>query len=109
MQQHQEEILRSAILRDYGVHVELSTELLSFEEHEDHVTAHIVKRSHGQEITETISVHFLVGADGGRSTVRKKLGIQFVGDSSDQATVGMVVGDIIAEEGTLDQTVSPLF
>ncbi|KAE9397955.1 hypothetical protein BT96DRAFT_976643 [Gymnopus androsaceus JB14] len=103
MQERQELILRSAILRDYGVQVELSTELLSFEEHEDHVVAHIVKRSGGEEKQEAVSVHFLVGADGGRSTVRRQLGIQFVGDSSDQQTVGMVVGDIVGLEGTLDQ------
>ncbi|KAE9384847.1 hypothetical protein BT96DRAFT_929091 [Gymnopus androsaceus JB14] len=105
MQERQELILRSAILRDYGVQVELSTELLSFEEHEDHVVAHIVKRSGGEEKQETVSVHFLVGADGGRSTVRRQLGIQFVGDSSDQQTVGMVVGDIVGLEGTLDQKI----
>ncbi|KAE9388904.1 hypothetical protein BT96DRAFT_866562 [Gymnopus androsaceus JB14] len=105
MQERQEHLLRSAILRDYGVQVELSTELRSFEEHEDHVIAHVVKISDGEEKSETIYAHFLVGADGGKSTIRKQLGIEFVGDSSDAHSIGMVAGDIVGLEGTLDQKI----
>lgn len=106
MQERQEHLLRTAIDRDYGVQVELSTELDSFEEHDDHVVAHIVKKSpNGEQKEELISVQFLVGADGGKSSIRKQLGIQFVGDSSDAHSIGMVAGDIIALEGTLDQKV----
>lgn len=106
MQERQEHLLRTAIDRDYGVQVELSTELDSFEEHDDHVVAHIVKKSpNGEQKEELISVQFLVGADGGKSSIRKRLGIQFVGDSSDAHSIGMVAGDIVALEGTLDQKV----
>lgn len=106
MQERQEHLLRTAIDRDYGVQVELSTELDSFEEHDDHVVANIVKKfSNGERKEESISVHFLVGADGGKSSIRKQLGIQFVGDSSDAHSIGMIAGDIVALEGTLDQKV----
>ncbi|KAJ4474865.1 FAD binding domain-containing protein [Lentinula aciculospora] len=108
MQERQEHLLRSRLEKDYGVTVELSTELRSFEEHGDHVIAHIVKHAPSTEEPkeETIKVEFLVGADGGRSTVRKQLGIDFLGDdSASLKEIGMVVGDIEALEGTLDQKI----
>ncbi|KIK53914.1 hypothetical protein GYMLUDRAFT_249957 [Collybiopsis luxurians FD-317 M1] len=104
MQELQEHILRERLEKDYGCQVELSTELRSFEEHDDHVVAHIVKKnSVGEETEETVSVNWLVGADGGRSVVRKGLGIEFVGESV--PAVGMVVGDIEGLEGTLDDKI----
>lgn len=110
MQERQEHLLRTRIEKDYGVTVELSTELSSFEEYEDHVIAHIIKHvpNAGEKTEETVKVDFLVGADGGRSTVRKQLGLPFVGDDSESLKeIGMVAGDIEALEGTLDQKVSP--
>ncbi|KAJ3901823.1 FAD binding domain-containing protein [Lentinula edodes] len=108
MQERQKHLLRTRIEKDYGVTVELSTELNSFEEHEDHVIAHIVKHvpNAGENTEETVKVDFLVGADGGRSTVRKQLGLPFMGDDSESLKeIGMVAGDIEALEGTLDQKV----
>lgn len=104
MQELQEHVLRSRLLKDYGCEVELSTTLNSFEEHDDHIIAHISKKdSNGDVKEETTRVNWLVGADGGRSTVRKQLGIDFVGESVTE--VGMIVGDIMAEDGVLDQKV----
>ncbi|KAJ3983131.1 FAD binding domain-containing protein [Lentinula detonsa] len=108
MQERQEHLLRTRLEKDYGVTVELHTELRSFEEHDDHVVAHIVKRTPDtdKDKEETLKIDFLVGADGGRSTVRKQLGLDFLGDdSADLKEIGMVAGDIEALEGTLDQKV----
>jgi 2-polyprenyl-6-methoxyphenol hydroxylase-like FAD-dependent oxidoreductase len=64
-----EAILRSHIEK-YSCHVELSTRLQSFEQQSDHVIAQLVKTTDdGQEVPETLSVQFLLGADGARGTV----------------------------------------
>lgn len=63
-QNHTEAALRSHLER-YGVHVERATELRSFEQHPDHVIAHIVKTDNG-EVEETVRARWLVGADGAR-------------------------------------------
>ncbi|KAJ3842176.1 FAD binding domain-containing protein [Lentinula raphanica] len=108
MQERQEHLLRTRLDRDYGLTVELSTELRSFEEHDDHVIAHIIKRipNTDQATEETLRVDFLVGADGGRSTIRKQLGLAFAGDDSESLKeIGMIVGDIETLEGTLDQKI----
>lgn len=64
-QQHTEAALRSHLER-HGIHVELATELHSFERNSDHVIAHIVKTSDDAEIQETVHARYLVGADGAR-------------------------------------------
>lgn len=62
-----EEILRSHLAK-YDVHVELGTELVGFEQNADSVTARLAHHVANQEdTTETISVEFLVGAEGARS------------------------------------------
>jgi 2-polyprenyl-6-methoxyphenol hydroxylase-like FAD-dependent oxidoreductase len=103
MQELQEQVLRSRLSKDYGCEVELSTTLTSFKEYDDHIIALISKLDNGNLKEETIRVNWLIGADGGRSTVRKQLGFEFVGESVTE--VGMVVGDIMAEDGVLDQKV----
>lgn len=50
-------------LSKFKIYVEFSSELISLDEHEDHVTATIKKADH----IETIDAEFVVGADGGRS------------------------------------------
>jgi 2-polyprenyl-6-methoxyphenol hydroxylase-like FAD-dependent oxidoreductase len=76
-----------AILRERlavsGVHVELSTELVDFAQDDDGVTATLATR-HG---TERVRARYLVGADGGRSTVRRKLGIAFPGETDEATTM----------------------
>ncbi|EMD33646.1 hypothetical protein CERSUDRAFT_117754 [Gelatoporia subvermispora B] len=73
------------ILREHlaklGCHVELGTELLSFEQHPDHVTARIAKRQDGKDSEETVNCHYLVGTDGGKGVVRKQLGLSFLGET----------------------------
>ncbi len=81
-----------AILRDklaeYGVQVELGTALQTFNQAENKVVA---KLSTG----ETVEVDYLVGADGGRSTVRKALGIAFEGTTDESLRV--LLGDVAVD------------
>ena len=67
-QGHNEEILRSHLAK-YNVFVELNTELVGFEQRNDGVTVHIVKRNGAEETRETTVVGWLVGAEGARSEI----------------------------------------
>ncbi|WP_433192532.1 FAD-dependent monooxygenase [Nocardia sp. CA-107356] len=84
-----------AILRDrlaeFGVRVELATALVSFQQDDTGVTAELAHDGG----TETVRVAYLVGADGGRSTVRKTLGIPFEGNTDD--SIRMLLGDVSAD------------
>jgi 2-polyprenyl-6-methoxyphenol hydroxylase-like FAD-dependent oxidoreductase len=77
-----EEILRER-LAELGAHVELSTELTGFTQDADGVTATLTKGG----TAETVRSRYLVGADGGRSTVRKRLGIGFPGETDENTTM----------------------
>ena len=76
-------------LTELGARPEYGSELVGLVQDEDGVTATIATKS-GEE---TIRSRFLVGADGGRSFVRRALGIEFPG-----RTLGVraVVADVIA-------------
>lgn len=87
-----EEILRER-LADLGVRVELSTELTDFTQDADGVTATLAGG-------ETLRVRYLVGADGGASTVRKKLGIAFPGETDE--SVAMLFADAWVDGVTHD-------
>ncbi|MFI5717091.1 FAD-dependent monooxygenase [Nocardia sp. NPDC051750] len=84
-----------AILRErlagLGVRVELGTALESFDQDAGGVTA----RLSGPHGTETVRSPHLIGADGGRSTVRKTLGIAFTGTTDE--SIRMLLGDIRAD------------
>lgn len=81
-----------AILRDrlaeFGVRVELGTELVGFDQDSAGVIAHL-------STGETVRASYLVGADGGRSTVRKTLGIAFKGVTDD--SIRMLLGDVAVD------------
>ena len=78
-----EQILR-ARLAALGVTVELDTALTGFDQCPDRVVA---ATSRGP-----VAARYLVGCDGGRSTVRKTLGVAFEGESS--ASQSVVLGDV---------------
>ncbi|MBV1850626.1 FAD-dependent oxidoreductase [Catellatospora tritici] len=78
-----EQLLRER-LADFGVAVELDAELRGFDQHADGVTATV-----GQS---RIQARYLVGCDGGRSTVRKALGLSLRGHTPDVQL--MAVGDV---------------
>ncbi|KAE9407920.1 hypothetical protein BT96DRAFT_914279, partial [Gymnopus androsaceus JB14] len=83
-----EGILRQHLQDEYGCFVELGSELLSFEQYSDRVVARIE-----QQVTETASFEFLVGADGAHSVTRRQLGLTFLGETRSN-TEGLIVGDI---------------
>ncbi|WP_327145790.1 FAD-dependent monooxygenase [Nocardia sp. NBC_01327] len=85
-----EAILRER-LAEFGVKVELATELADFTADQDGVT---VTLRHG-DTSETVRADYLVGADGGRSTVRKALGIAFEGTTDE--SIRMLLGDMRAD------------
>ena len=86
-QSRTEAILR-AKLAEYGVDVELDTALVTFAQNDDRVTATL-------STGETVIVDYLVGADGGRSTVRKTLRIPFVGVTDE--SIRMLLGDVATD------------
>lgn len=85
-----EGILRER-LAEWGVTIEMGTELVAFEQDSTVVTATLV---HGGG-TETVRSGYLVGADGGSSTVRKALGIPFHGTTD--GSIRMLLGDVGAD------------
>jgi 2-polyprenyl-6-methoxyphenol hydroxylase-like FAD-dependent oxidoreductase len=74
-QDHHERTLGDR-LTGMGVTIERSTELLSFEQNDDAVTARI-RRADGGE--ETLTSRYLAACDGARSTVREALKLGFEG------------------------------
>ncbi|MDA3643390.1 FAD-dependent monooxygenase [Saccharopolyspora indica] len=78
-----EEILRDR-LAELGVRVEQGAELLDFHQDSEGVTARLS--------TGTVRAAFLVGADGGRSAVRKTLGVEFAGETDE--SIRMLLGDV---------------
>lgn len=83
-----EKILRER-LRTLGAEVEFGTKLLTFAQNEHAVTATL---STG-EILET---KFLIGCDGGHSTVRKLLDLRLHGETIDEKSI--VVADVEVEK-----------
>jgi 2-polyprenyl-6-methoxyphenol hydroxylase-like FAD-dependent oxidoreductase len=74
-----EPLLKSVAENVRGVAVRFGCELLSFEEQEDKIVAR-VRDLDGRE--ETIMSQYLVGCDGGSSTVRTGLGFRFEGQAN---------------------------
>ena len=83
-----ERILRER-LGDFGVTIELGRQLVSFHDTGDGVVATV--KDTMTEATEEIQAAYLVGCDGGRSTVRRQLGLRFEGENHDQY---WVLGDV---------------
>ena len=82
-----EEALRLR-LAEFGGAVEFGTALEGFEQSDEGVSAVVVKS--GQ--AETVTIHWLVGCDGGHSIVRKQAGIAFEGETRE--AVRMIVADV---------------
>lgn len=57
--------------------IRFNTQLVSFEQREDHVLATLVHRPSGR--VKQVQAQYLVGADGSHSTTRQALGIEMVG------------------------------
>ena len=85
-----EEALRTK-LAELGGTVEWATELVDFTQLENGITC----RLEAPNYTETVSCTYMVACDGGKSTVRKKGGINFDGETHD--TEVLWVGDVQLE------------
>jgi 2-polyprenyl-6-methoxyphenol hydroxylase-like FAD-dependent oxidoreductase len=77
-----EEILRER-LAELGGRVETATELVGLAQDAEGVTATLVTDG----TSATVRARYLVGADGGSSTVRKLLGIAFPGETDESTTM----------------------
>ncbi|KAG1727592.1 FAD binding domain-containing protein [Suillus lakei] len=75
-------------LEKFSCSVEMGTELRSFEQSDDGVTAVLSKNG----ILETFDTKWMIGADGAKGVVRKQLGLTFLGETRDD--VRIVLGDI---------------
>ncbi|MGC4093158.1 MAG: FAD-dependent monooxygenase [Polyangiaceae bacterium] len=71
-----------------GGRVDWGTELVNFVQDEAGVTAKLVRDG----VEETLRARYLVGADGGRSSVRKHSGVSFAGDTFE--TERTLIGDV---------------
>jgi 2-polyprenyl-6-methoxyphenol hydroxylase-like FAD-dependent oxidoreductase len=80
-QVHVEKVVFERLLRTEAVTCRLGTEFLGFKETADGVTVRV--RPAGEGAEETISCGYLVGCDGGRSLVRRRLGIIYEGEEAE--------------------------
>ncbi|MGW1159450.1 FAD-dependent oxidoreductase [Streptomyces sp. NPDC002513] len=71
-----------------GAKVRFDTEFLSFTQDEDGVTALLRDRIRGDEFT--VRARYLIGADGGRSTVAEQLGLPFDGEMAKAGSMNIV-------------------
>ena len=73
-QYHTEAVLRSHLAK-YGCQVELNSEIVDLQQFDDRVEATVKVTTEGGDVTETKSYRWLVGADGGRSTLDRSMGL----------------------------------
>ncbi|KAG2339393.1 hypothetical protein BDR05DRAFT_1003356 [Suillus weaverae] len=85
-------------LDKFSSSVDMGTELLSVKQSNEGVTAVLAKNG----ILETFNTKWMIGADGAKGTVRKQLGLTFLGETRDDAR--MVVGDILLNCVVLDRS-----
>ncbi|MGV9347379.1 FAD-dependent oxidoreductase [Streptomyces spiralis] len=71
-----------------GAKVRFDTEFLRFTQDEDGVTAVLRDRVRGDEFT--VRARYLIGADGGRSTVAEQLGLPFAGRMAKAGSMNIV-------------------
>lgn len=76
-----EQMLRQKVATYPSVQVRLGVGLVDFTEHDEGVTAQL-RDDQGADIT--VACRYLVGADGATSTVRRKLGLEFEGETFEQ-------------------------
>jgi len=73
-----ERALRKQVGQCSSVQTMVSTELVSYDEHYDHIEA-LLRTSEGEHLK--VRCRYLVGADGAKSMVRKSIGLAFTGKS----------------------------
>ncbi|KAG2058482.1 hypothetical protein BDR06DRAFT_950285 [Suillus hirtellus] len=86
-------------LEKFSCFVEMGTELRSFEQSDEGVTAVLAKNN----TSETFDTKWIIGADGAKGIVRKQLGLTFLGETRDDTRI--VTGDIRMTGVGLDRLV----
>ncbi|MFD9243650.1 FAD-dependent monooxygenase, partial [Streptomyces sp. NPDC059556] len=89
--QYETERLLEEYVAGFGTHIERGTELVSFVQDPDGVTA-LLRGASG--FTEELRVPYLIGCDGAHSVVRKTLGLSYEGGAFPEA---YMLGDVVAE------------
>ncbi|OKJ66382.1 FAD-dependent monooxygenase [Streptomyces sp. CB02261] len=89
--QYETERLLEEYVAARGTAVERGTELVSFEQDPDGVTARLRTASGADE---ELRVRYLIGCDGAHSVVRKTLGLSYEGGAFPEA---YMLGDVVAE------------
>ncbi|KAH7885854.1 FAD binding domain-containing protein [Phlebopus sp. FC_14] len=86
-----EGILRGHLAR-YGITIELGTELRTLRQYGERIEVQLEKRNGEEQVEETTSVDWLIGADGAKGVVRKCLDVTFLGETRNESA--MLVGDL---------------
>ncbi|KIY74178.1 hypothetical protein CYLTODRAFT_416434 [Cylindrobasidium torrendii FP15055 ss-10] len=103
-QERHEGFLRDHLERTFGCIVELGVEVTTFEQNEDCVKVSLLKHdTDGDAEVEIFETPFLVGADGAHSSVRKHLGLTFLGGGH-IVDSPFVAGDIFFKKHPLGNT-----
>ncbi|KAG2066517.1 hypothetical protein BDR04DRAFT_1160187 [Suillus decipiens] len=89
-------------LEKFSCSVEMGTELRSFEQSDEGVTAVLEKNG----ISETFHTNWVIGADGAKGVMRKQLGLAFLGETRDE--LRMVLGDKSAPD-TVVKVLAPIW
>ncbi|KAG0697640.1 FAD binding domain-containing protein [Suillus ampliporus] len=84
-------------LEKFSCSVEMGTELRSFEQSEEGVTAVLARNG----VLETFDTKWMIGADGAKGVVRKQLGLTFLGETRDDCR--FLTGDIRLKGVGLDR------
>ncbi|HEX4221167.1 MAG TPA: FAD-dependent monooxygenase [Pseudonocardiaceae bacterium] len=82
-----EHVLRERAV-ELGSTLRFGTELVSLRQDENGVTAEVLDRETGQR--ETITADYLIAADGGRSPIRTKLGVEVQGPGEFATTLSLL-------------------
>ncbi|KAG2147740.1 FAD binding domain-containing protein [Suillus bovinus] len=90
-------------LAKFSCSVEMGTELCSFNQSDEGVTAVLAKNG----VLETFDTKWMIGADGAKGSVRKQLGLTFLGETRDD--VRLLTGDIRLYGVGLDRAYSHRF
>ncbi|MEV7282535.1 FAD-dependent monooxygenase [Streptomyces sp. NPDC093111] len=93
--QYETERILEEFLTGFGTRVERGTELVSFGQDADGVTARLVSaRDTGPPVEEEVRCRYLVGCDGAHSVVRKQLALGFEGGAFPEE---YMLGDVVVD------------
>ena len=96
---------------ELGADLRFATEMISFEQDAEGVSAVIRHRDTGE--TQTVRARYMIAADGVRSTVREKLGIPYVGRGTFSKSITIYfhapVGPLLMDKDGRDRNLSVIY